>query len=109
MRYEDSGFCRLVMKWGKEVKEMVQYATAVMMLLVGSALATIALWQSGWREIPDSVLWMSAQCLIYAGSIFGVSLVINYKFGQIMNIIDNQQNKNGRKDKSKSGVAEGDA
>ena len=91
------------MKWGKDIKEMIQYASAMGMLLVGSILATIALWKNGWHEIPESVLWMTAQCLIYAGSVFGVSIVINYKFGKIMSIIgDNKFTKDGNEQGSDS-------
>lgn len=34
-------------------------------------------------EISDSVLYFFAQCLIYAGSMFGVSIYIHSKFNEL--------------------------
>lgn len=82
------------MKWCKDTKEKIQYGTAVMMLVTGAVLAVISLVMNDWAEIPDSVLWYTAQCFVYAGSVFGVSLVINYKFGQIESHIRRQLDEN---------------
>lgn len=87
------------MKWNKETKEKIQYATAVLMLAAGVTMGFLALAMNGWKDIPDSVLWFAAQCFIYAGSIFGVAMVINYKFDKIYNLINNE--KNGRNENSK--------
>lgn len=63
-------------------KEKIQYGTAVGMLLVGAGLA-IADFVVLNGHIDDSVLWLFAQCLIYAGSIFGVSVYITDRFRRI--------------------------
>ena len=63
-------------------KEKIQYGTAVGMLLVGSGLA-IADFVVLNGHIDDSILWLFAQCLIYAGSIFGVSVYITDRFKRI--------------------------
>ena len=38
-------------------------------------------------QIHDSVLWFFAQCLIYAGSIFGVAVYVNTKFNYLVDKI----------------------
>lgn len=63
-------------------KERIQYGTAVGMLLVGAGLA-IADFVVLEGHIDDSVLWLFAQCLIYAGSIFGVSVYITDRFKRL--------------------------
>ena len=63
-------------------KEKIQYGTAVGMLLVGSGLA-IADFVVLNGHIDDSILWLFAQCLIYAGSVFGVSVYITDRFKRL--------------------------
>ena len=45
-------------------------------------------------EISDSVLWLFAQCLIYAGSIFGVGIYIQSRFTSMKGEITNEIKKN---------------
>ncbi len=80
------------MKWDKEFKEKIQYGSAIGMLIAGVAMAFLSLAFNGWRLIPDGVLWFVSQTLIYAGTIFGFAMVINYKFGKIQSLI-NGKNK----------------
>lgn len=61
------------------------------MLFVGVALAVAGFIVSPLGEISDSVLYFTAQCFIYAGSVFGVSVYVTDKF-------KNLQNKLGIKD-----------
>lgn len=56
---------------------MVQYGTAVGMLASGVALAVAGFATPPVGEISDSVLWYAAQTMIYAGSVFGVSIYVN--------------------------------
>ncbi len=63
------------------------------MLLVGVALAIAGFIVSPLGEIHDSVLYFTAQCFIYAGSVFGVSVYVSDKF-------KNLQSKLGIKDKT---------
>lgn len=64
--------------WIKNVvmntKERIQYATAVVMLLSGMVLTFLCFFLNA--DVTDGVLWYTAQCIVYAGSVFGVSLVI---------------------------------
>ncbi len=87
------------MKWDKDTKEKIQYATAVLMLVAGVTMGFLALAMNGWKDIPDSVLWFAAQCFIYAGSIFGVAMVINYKFNKIYNLINTKEHGNSKNSK----------
>ncbi len=58
----------------KETKESVQIWSAVGMLAVGVALVIAGFIVSPTGEVSESVLWFFAQCLIYAGSIFGIGI-----------------------------------
>ena len=60
-----------------EKKEAIQYATAVGMLVAGLALTVAGFVVAPLGVISDSVLYVLAQCLIYAGSIFGIGLYVN--------------------------------
>jgi hypothetical protein len=62
-----------------EKKEAIQYATAVGMLVAGLALTVAGFVVAPLGVISDSVLYVLAQCLIYAGSIFGIGLYMNTK------------------------------
>ena len=62
-----------------EKKEAIQYATAVGMLVAGLALTVAGFVVEPLGVISDSVLYVLAQCLIYAGSIFGIGLYVNTK------------------------------
>lgn len=63
----------------KETKEDIQVWTAVGMLIAGVGLSVAGFLVTPLGIIHDSVLWFFAQCLLYAGSIFGVSLYVTSK------------------------------
>ena len=50
---------------------------ALMMLTSGIALSVAGFVVDPMGEISDSVLWYVAQALIYAGSVFGVTVYID--------------------------------
>ena len=79
-----------------DTNEKIQYSTAVMMIVSAVALAFICFFLNHYK-IADSVLWYIAQALVYAASIFGISLAINTKMGQVKNdvrqYVDNELNK----------------
>lgn len=50
---------------------------ALMMLLSGIALSVAGFVVDPVGEISDSVLWYVSQALIYAGSVFGVTVYID--------------------------------
>ena len=67
-------------KLSADKKEAIQYATAVGMLVAGLALTVASFIVAPVGEISDGVLYVLAQCLIYAGSIFGIGIYVNKKF-----------------------------
>lgn len=82
----------------REHRVNIQYFSAVGMLICGVALSVAGFIVSPLGEISDSVLWFAAQTMIYAGSVFGVSVYVNDKF----NSITNQLNKNGNGSKKEN-------
>lgn len=82
-------------------KEKIQYFTAILMIVSAVVLAFICFFLNHYK-IEDSVLWYIAQALVYAASIFGISLAINTKFGKIENKVKNYVDEkiNEHKDES---------
>ena len=77
----------------KETRTTYQVLSALFMLLSGVALSIAGFCVPPIGEISDSVLWFFAQCLIYAGSIFGVSIYVQSKFKELRSELEQQQNK----------------
>lgn len=77
----------------KETKEDIQVCTAVSMLFLGSGLSVAGFIVPPLGQIHDSVLWFFAQCLIYAGSIFGIGIYVNGKFNQLIDKINGKEEK----------------
>ena len=75
----------------KETRTDIQIYSAIAMLLAGVALATAGFIVPPTGEISDSVLLFFAQCLIYAGSIFGVSIYIHTKFAELKSAIEGEE------------------
>ncbi len=67
-----------------DTKEKIQYSTAVAMVLSAIVLAFVCFFLNHYK-IEDSVLWYIAQALVYAASIFGISLAIKTKIGEVKN------------------------
>ena len=75
----------------KNARTDIQIYSAIAMLFAGVALATAGFIVPPTGEISDSVLLLFAQCLIYAGSIFGVSVYIHTKFAELISVIDSKE------------------
>lgn len=79
-----------------DTKEKIQYSTAVAMVISAVVLAFICFFLNHYK-IEDSVLWYVAQALVYAASIFGISLAIKTKMGEVKNdvkqYVDDELNK----------------
>ena len=75
----------------KETRTDVQIYSAIAMLVAGVGLATAGFIVPPTGEISDSVLLFFAQCLIYAGSIFGVSIYIHTKFAELKSAIEGEE------------------
>lgn len=63
----------------KDQKDLVQYGSAVGMLISGIVLTFLSFFLNDY-DIADGVLWYVGQCLVYSGSVFGVTVYINTKF-----------------------------
>ena len=74
-------------------KDMIQYGTAVMMLMSGVVLTFCSFFMKG--TVEEGVLWYSGQTMIYAGSIFGVTMYVRSKSGELKNYIDSLINNGG--------------
>lgn len=61
-------------------KEIIQYGTALAMILSGITLAFLSFAVND-GDIAEGVLWYVAQALTYAGGIFGVSVYFKTKLG----------------------------
>ena len=68
-------------------REKIQYTTACLAFLSGQILTWVQYLQQG--EISTGVLGFVAQTLVYSASIYGVSIYIQGKFGQIISKIKN--------------------
>lgn len=72
-------------------RERVQYTTAVLAFLSGQVLTWVQYVQQG--EISNGVLGFVAQTLVYSASIYGVSIYIQGKFGEIKSYIAQKENE----------------
>ena len=66
-------------------REKIQYTTACLAFLSGQALTWLQYLQQG--EISSGVLGFVAQTLVYSASIYGVTIYIQGKFGELKNYI----------------------
>ncbi len=57
--------------------------SALLMLASGIALSVAGFVSPPLGEISDSVLWYVAQALIYAGSVFGVTVYIDRRLKDV--------------------------
>jgi hypothetical protein len=66
-------------------KEIAQVWTAIVLIVSGIVLSFLSFFLSTKHSIDDSILWYFAQCLLYAGGIFGIRNYTITKIGQIEN------------------------
>lgn len=74
----------------RETKDTVQMLSAIGMLVLGSGLS-IADFVMLHGVIHDSILWLFAQCLIYAGSVFGVSVYVTGRLNKFKDELINHK------------------
>lgn len=72
-------------------REKVQYTTACLAFLSGQALTWLQYLQQG--EISSGVLGFVAQTLVYSASIYGVSIYIQGKFGELKTYLKENLNE----------------
>lgn len=71
-------------------KDVTQYATAVVSLLSGIVLTYFQYFDSG--DISNGMLGYVAQTLVYAASIFGVTMYWNGKYNELKHIVQRNGN-----------------
>lgn len=64
-------------------KDWIQYSTAIAMVSSGIALAFLSFFLTPDHDITDGVLWYIAQALTFSGAIFGISVYIKSKVGEV--------------------------
>lgn len=60
-------------------KEWIQYSTAIVMVASAIVLAFLSFFITS--TIASGVLWYISEALVYAGSIFGISIYFKTKLG----------------------------
>lgn len=65
------------MKISSDAKEVVHYISAVLILVFGCVLCLLGFYEEPRGSVDDSVLFILGQCLLFAGSTFGLSLYVN--------------------------------
>ena len=81
----------------REHRVNIQYISAVGMLISGVGLSVAGFIVSPLGEISDSVIWFAAQTMIYAGSVFGVSVYVNDKFRSITDKLNKDNDTESKK------------
>jgi cytochrome b subunit of formate dehydrogenase len=71
----------------RNTKEWIQYGSAIALLLSGVVMAFLSFFLNNF-DVSDSVLWYVSQTLVYAGSIFGVGIYIQSKWGDVKGYVD---------------------
>ena len=70
-------------------KDWIQYGSAIAMIGSGITLALMSFCLTDDHNITDGVLWYVAQALTFAGGVFGISLYVKTKVGEVKSeIID---------------------
>ena len=85
----------------KQYKESIQVWTAIIMLVVGTLLVIAGFIVPPTGEVHDSVLWFFGECLIYAGSIFGISIYVSGKINNIRRELNLPDENNDREKEKK--------
>ena len=85
----------------RNTKEWIQYGSAIALLTSGVAMAFLSFFLN-CGDLKDSVLWYVSQTLVYAGSIFGVGIYVQSKWGEVKNYVDKRLRDNIDEDETQS-------
>lgn len=72
----------------------IQIYSAIAMLAIGTILSVVGFIVPPTGEISNSVLAFFAQCLVYAGSVFGIKTYVHNKFNNLERQIKHDHEKN---------------
>lgn len=76
----------------------IKELTALFALIFGFCLSLAGFIVNPTGVVDDSVLWILGQCLIYAGSIYGISTHFQKKQKELENRIDKRLNKKNQEE-----------
>ena len=74
----------------KDLKEKIQYISAGVMLCFGIALTIAGFVTPPEGEVDGSVLAIFGQCLLFSGSVFGISLHYSTELKNFKNEVRNE-------------------
>ena len=77
-------------------KDKIQYTTAVMSFLAGIGMGFLSFLTHG--TIESAVLMFLGECLVLTASIYGITMYVRTKFGEIKNFILDQKYDDDRHD-----------
>lgn len=72
----------------RQTKDNVAIISACCLLFFAVCLTTAGFIVSPVGEVDNSVLWIFGQCLLYAGSIFGIGIYVKGKVEEMKEDID---------------------
>jgi fatty-acid desaturase len=88
----------------QDTKDWIQYSTAIALIVSAIIIAFVAFLLT--NEIASGVLIYIAQCLVYAGGIFGTSIYFHSKIVEFEANIDNKLSALATKPRRKKAVAD---
>lgn len=74
----------------QNTKEWIQYGTAIGMLASGVFLTFLCFFLNHYK-IETEVLWYVAQCITFAGAVFGVSAYVKQRLDRIEDELNNKR------------------
>ena len=83
------------MKISKETKESYAVISALIMLGFSMVLTVAGFIIDPKGQVHDSVLYVLAQCLFYAGSIFGITMYTKQRYDEIRSEVDRLRSRIG--------------
>jgi len=77
----------------KESKDTIATISAVAMLIFGATITAIGFFVDPLGEIHQSVLYVLGQCLIYSGSIFGITVYTRRRLDDMEKMIRDKESE----------------
>lgn len=75
----------------RETRDDIMIWTAVGMLFAGVVMSFTGFFCEPMGVIHDSVLWFFAQCLLYAGAVFGIPVYVRTKINSMIGNIPGKE------------------
>lgn len=75
-----------------KTKDTISVWSAIILILFGMAIVIAGFIVEPVGEVHSSALWTFGQCLIYSGSIFGITTYVNSKFNNMKDELNDSIN-----------------